>query len=306
MRQFTASAALVATAIFWGSPIPLIGEISQRWDALTLGVLRFAMALPLVFVIASASLGWRLPPLRPEGVPLFRLLVLGGFGLCGFAIIYIVALFHMDPGTAAVIAAMSPVTSGLVALIYGERPSSRLLVAVFLSVAGALLAAVDLDSEASLFNFRGGEPLFLLAQALWAWYSIGCRRAMPQSSPPIVTFATMIWGGLSLFLVWLLMSALDQLPPWPEVVPVGDYYIIAFLSFGGAALAIVFWNLGVAGLGLIAAAMYMNLIPLIAVVTAYSLGIEPRWEQLVGGAIVITGVVYVQLGFVLSRRRLAN
>ncbi len=284
----------------------MIGDLSVRWDAITLGVLRYALALPLVFVIASGSLGWRLPPLRPDGVSLPRLLALGCFGLSGFAVLYVVAIAHMDAGTAAVIAAIAPVTSGLVAALHGEKPSKRLLLAVALSVVGASLAAVDFDSDRQLLQFRGGEIIFICAQALWAWYSIGCRRAMPNTSPAVVSFATMLPAGVTLFLLWLVLQGLGALPPLPRSVPISDYYIIAFLGICGAALAIVLWNFGVAGLGLVASALHMNLIPAIVVLTAYALGSDPRWEQILGGAVVIAGVLQVQLGFLATRRRLAD
>ncbi len=284
----------------------MIGEISERWDPVTLGILRFAMALPLVCLIASATLGWRMPPLCPEGVSWWRLLALGGLGLCGFAMLYIFALAHMDPGTAAVIAAMAPVTSGLVSLAFGDRPSKRLLIAVVLSVSGAALGAMNFDSPENLIQLRGGEPVFLVSQSLWAWYSLACRRAMPESSPAVVTYATMIPGALCLLIIWLVLEMLNLLPPWPQNAPASDYYMIAYLGLGGAALAIVFWNVGVRGLGLIASALHMNLVPLVVVLTAYALGSEPRWEQLAGGAIVIAGVIQAQLGFLLARRRLAD
>lgn len=297
---------MIGCAIFWGSPIPLIEDLSARWDALTLGVVRYAIALPLVYLIASGSLGWHRPPLRPGGVPLLRLIALGSFGLSGFAVFFIVAIANTDAGTAAVIAAMAPVTSGLVALFYGEKPSLRLLIAVALAVTGAAVAAVDFDSDGALFEFRGGEALFILTQAIWAWYSIGCRRAMPDTPPAVATLATMLPAAVTLLLFWLLLQAFGLLPPLPHSVPSGDYFIIAFLAFGGTGLAIVFWNFGVAGLGLLASAMHMNLIPLFVVLTAYALGSDPRWEQIFGGSIVIVGVLQAQLGFLKARRRRAN
>lgn len=292
--------------MIWGSPIPLIEDLSQRWDALTLGVLRYALALPLAFLIASASLGWKLPPLRPDNVGLLRLVALGGFGLSGFAVLYVVAIWHMDAGMAAVIAAMSPVTSGLVALAYGEKPSRPLMIAVALAVLGASLASMDFSSDAQIFTFRGGEIIFLFAQVLWAWYSLGCRRAMPTTSPAVISFATMLPGGITLLLLWLALLAFGAIPPLPQTAPASDYYLIAFLGIFGAALAIVFWNYGVAGLGLLASALHMNMIPLFVILSAYALGVDPSWEQMVGGAIVIAGVLQAQLSFLKPRRRLAN
>ncbi|GAB5470938.1 MAG: DMT family transporter [Rhodospirillales bacterium] len=306
VRRLTASGALIACALLWGTPIPLVGEMLARWDPLYLGIVRYGLALPLVFLIASASLRWRLPPLRPEGISLLRLFMLGGIGLASFAVLYIVALGHMDPATAAVIAAMAPITSGLVALAFGERPSRGLLIAIALSVLGAAVAAWDFDAPDAGLQLQGGEAIFLLAQAIWAWYSLACRRYMPNTSPAVVTFATLIPGAFTLLAITALAAAFGGLKPWPEVIPTRDYYYIALLGFGGVALAILFWNLGVAGLGLMAAALHMNLIPLVVVLTALALGVEPRWEQLLGGALVIAGVLQVQLGFLLRRRRLVN
>jgi len=306
LRRLSASAALLGCALLWGSPIPVIGEMTQRWDLVTLGAVRYALALPLVFLIASASIGWRMPPLRPEGVSLVWLIAVGGVGLAGFALLYIVALSLMDPGTAAVIAAMAPITSGLVSSAFGQRPGRGLVVAVVLSVGGAALAAVDLDSPGDFLKLQGGEPLFILAQALWAWYSLACRRAMPTTPATLMTFATMVPGALTLFLAWVVGASFGWLMPWPAVIPTHDYYYIALLGFGSVALAIVFWNVGVAGLGLIASSLHMNLIPLIAMLAAYALGEPPRWEQVVGGAIVIVGVLQVQLGYLTKRRRLAD
>ena len=298
-RRLAASAALVGSAVLWGTPIPVIGEMMTRWDPLALGAVRYALALPLMLVITAASLGWKWPPLRPDGVSPLWLALVGGGGLAGFAILYIVALGLMDPGTAAVIAAMAPITSGVVSLAFGEKPSRGLLLAVLLSVGGAGLAAVDLNSPDDPIKLQGGEPIFLFAQVLWAWYSLACRRAMPKAPATVVTFATMVPGGATL-------AGAGWIEVWPTVVPATDYYYIALLGFGSVALAILFWNVGVAGIGLIASALHMNLIPLIAVLTAYALGIEPRWEQIAGGAIVIAGVLQAQLGYLLRRRRLAD
>lgn len=54
------------------------------------------------------------------------------------------------------------------------------------------------------------------------------------------------------------------------------------------------WNPGVKRLGVAVASMHLNLIPLVAALTAVSPGFEPRVEQLVGGLLVVAGVLQAQ------------
>ncbi|MEO1193669.1 MAG: DMT family transporter [Pseudomonadota bacterium] len=305
-QRLTASGALFGAAFLWGSPIPIVGEMMERWDVFYLGIIRYGLALPLMLVIAAASLGWRWPPLRPEGISYFRLFLLGGVGIASFAILYILALAYMDPAMAAVVAAMAPITSGVVALCFGERPSRGLLIAVALSVLGGGVAAWDFDAIGSPISFRGGEFIFLLAQVVWAWYSLACRRYLPNSTATVVTYATIVPGAITLCLLTLVIGAFGGLKPWPTTIPLADYGYIALLGFGGVALAILFWNVGVAGLGLTASALHMNLIPVVAISIAFLLGVEPRWEQLLGGTIVLAGVLQAQLSALRWRRILVN
>jgi len=296
--KLTGSLALIATAFLWGTPIPIIGEMTDRWDPIHLGFVRYLIALPVSFLIASYVLGWRLPPLRPDGISTLKIAFLGGFGLAMFAVIFVYALAFMNPATAAVIAAMAPITSSLVAIFYGEKPDKSLGIGVALAVVGAIFAACDLSSlrseEEELFDLQGGEPLFLFAQILWAWYSITCRRAMPTSHPAVVTFATMVPAAFTLVTVTLVLDGLGWLRPWPDNDTTFDWVAIVWMGIGSLALAVLGWNIGVASLGLVVSSIHMNLIPIVVVLTVFVMGIEPKWEELVGGAVVIAGVIQAQ------------
>jgi drug/metabolite transporter (DMT)-like permease len=46
--------------------------------------------------------------------------------------------------------------------------------------------------------------------------------------------------------------------------------------------------------------MYQNLIPVTAVLVTIWIGIYPNWQQLIGGAVILLGVLYTQIA---ERRR---
>jgi len=60
-------------------------------------------------------------------------------------------------------------------------------------------------------------------------------------------------------------------------------------------MGVLLWNFGVRRLGIVVASIYLNLIPVISVLIAVALGYEARWEQLVGGALVLAGVAWSQV-----------
>jgi drug/metabolite transporter (DMT)-like permease len=82
--------------------------------------------------------------------------------------------------------------------------------------------------------------------------------------------------------------------------------LLIFLYMGGlvAGAGVMMWNFGVQRLGLVIASIYLNLIPLVAItISVVALGTPLRWEQLIGGALVLGGVALSQFGAFLAFRR---
>ena len=81
----------------------------------------------------------------------------------------------------------------------------------------------------------------------------------------------------------------------PASVPAEMVGVLVFISLTGVALAIVLWNFAASTIGVPLAALYLNLQPFVAALTAAALGQPPSIMQIVGGFIVLAGVLYVQL-----------
>jgi drug/metabolite transporter (DMT)-like permease len=144
-------------------------------------------------------------------------------------------------------------------------------------------------------GLEGGEPLLLIAQICWQWYSIRAQQWFGDRGQ--IGLSTITSAAAAL---WMLVGYLTLLgagvaggPP-----PTLAWHHIAYLVWicvFGVAVAILLWNVGVSRLGLPVASLHMNATPVFAVLTAAAIGLPPTAWQIVGGVIVLAGIVYMQL-----------
>ena len=298
-HPYLANAALMLCVLAWGAPIPLIGDLLQRWDPMLFAVARFWVAVPCLALLwlALRTKGERFVPLGVRRWPILRLTLIG---IVGFGISYSYAYDYLNPVMAAVISAASPLVGAVVArLLFQVRLAPGFAVAILLSLVGGALVAVNF-AEWSL-ELRGGELLLLLAIAIWAWYSLELQRVLPNITQLHATLLTTWPAALILPVIYLASWAvgLSEGPPAAEALLMRDFLLIAWCGVMGIAAAIVCWNQGVKWAGLIYASLYLNLTPVVAIISALVLGVVPRWLQLLGILVAIAGVVYAQL----KRRR---
>jgi len=105
---------------------------------------------------------------------------------------------------------------------------------------------------------------------------------------------TMMAGGIGVTAVFLVAASFGaaHLPVRP---PDSILSLLAFVTLGSTLIGIVCWNIAVARLGVIIASLYLNLLPVIGMITAAVIGRPPTAMQLVGGGIVIVGLAQLQL-----------
>ena len=78
------------------------------------------------------------------------------------------------------------------------------------------------------------------------------------------------------------------------VVPAGPRFF-PHLAAGPGSFSPVLWHFGVSRIGITAASIYSNLVPVVVVSIAIAAGRYPTVMHLVGGALVIAGVLFAQL-----------
>lgn len=99
-----------------------------------------------------------------------------------------------------------------------------------------------------------------------------------------------------LALVWLVFVFLGDSHFEPEGLNAGPVSMLLWLSWGAAGIAIIMWHKGAAHIGVPTASLYLNLIPVVAVlVSAVLFDLRPNLYQMGGGGLVLLGVLSIQL-----------
>jgi len=280
---------LLTTMLFWGCQLPFLAVLLERYDPFLLAALRFVLAAPVLMLIVW-HLG-RSGTRRP--MPVWWRCALLGCAVAGFAFFYTLGVRYSHPVTAAALVACSPLVAGLLAWVLQRVPPTRgLLLGGLLAVLGGVLASIDW--QAGTLGLRGGEFLILLATTSWSWYSLTAQRWLAGYPQFSITMYSIVPAALILSLFYglaLLGGLAPRMLPRPEVQ---DLLMFASISFGSICIGTVCWNYGVGRVGVVVASMYLNLIPVIAVLVAMGFGVRPRVGQLLGGLLVLAGVMLSQ------------
>ena len=287
------TACYVFSAFCWGLNLPLTAVLFRTFDPFFMSPLRVAIAVLVLGSLLALTQGW-----RALAVPLgARRLALMTLAMASFFMMYNLGLRYTNTITAATLMAGGPVYSAItLRVVTGQRLEKGFWGAAVLTLLGAGLAVYGRASDTGQgLVLGGGEPLIVVSTVGWTLYSIYAQRWFDPKVPQLRrTFSASLGALIWLVLFWQLVMAAGIVAP-PSIVPDGQaitYLLItAVLS---TALAGVTWNIGVNRIGLAAGTLWQNTVPVFGVLASMFFGILPTMMQVLGGAIVLSGVLYMQ------------
>ncbi len=294
MKTRTVYLLVMLSTLFWGANFVLAGVVMTDLSPLWAAALRFMLGSSIMLVIVRWH-GVELLSSFRQHAGVYALL--GAMGIGAFNLLFFFALQHTSAANAALIMATNPLlTTILAALVLGERATSRHLAALPFALIGVVvvISAGNLQRLATL-HVASGDLLMLGANLAWAIYNVLGRRYMPIGSALTNTTLMMISGTILLVIV---ASASGETLSMPGA---SASAALLAMAVGGTVLAYLFWTTGIAHLGAGRTALFLNLVPVFAMLADTLIGILPSLPQLIGGALVI-GAVSVAT---LPRRQLA-
>jgi len=217
--------------------------------------------------------------------------ILGAFGVVAFNLLFFYALRSTSADNGALIMATNPLLTTLLAAVFlRERPTVRHLIALPVALLGVavVIAQGDLSRLVSM-HVAIGDILMLAANVSWAMYNVLGRRYLTSGSPLVNTTWVMAIGTVMLFLV--AMTSGMQVNGLDENASVA----LAIMAVGGTVLAYLFWSTGIMRLGAARTSIFLNLVPVFAMLLGMTIGTVPTLAQLVGGALVLGAVTISML-----------
>ncbi len=302
-QRWLGNLALLGVAAAWGTMIPVITHLSERWDPFFLAMSRYVLAVPVLYTALWIVEG----PARQSARPaLWRVLATGWLGLGSFAFLFTFGVAHANPVIAAVLAAANPIISALVGRVFFGVPMERaMLPAIVLAVVGCALASIDWRAGQLELTLRGGEFVMLVAAGCWAWYSLAIHRWLNAWSQLRIAAHTMA-AAAPLMLAGYGLAIVVGWAHWAPPLPGGwDGAIFAWMVVGPVVLGLLLWNFGVSRVGIMVAALFVNLSPVVAVGLLALGGRTPTGLQIFGGLLVLGGVVWCE-GRVIWQGRCAG
>jgi drug/metabolite transporter (DMT)-like permease len=284
----SADGLLLLTILFWGVNFSVVKFALAAIPPLAFNGLRFVVASSTMLVLALAT-GHRLNFQRRH------LLYLIGLGLLGnttYQLFFVFGIANTTADNSSLILATVPAWVALIGTLVGvERVQFGGWLGVLLSLLGIALIILGSDRQAD-FHFGGatlrGDLLILLATLCWSCYTLLSRPLMRHYSSAAVTSFSTLMGTIPLVLV--STPSLVQLD-WGQV-PAIAWLALVVSGIFGIALAYFFWNFGVSRLGSARTSLYSNLVPPVALLTAWLwLGETLTPQQWLGALLALAGVV---------------
>ncbi len=277
---------LFLTAVFWGGTFVAGRAIAGRIDPFSAAFLRFALA-SVFLLLAAWKVEGQLP--KPSKQQVMIVLLLGITGVFAYNALFFTGLQHIDAGRAAVIIANNPIGIALLSLFFfKERLSMIQIVGIILSVMGALTAITRGNLFANLTGYIGMGELFIFGcVASWVAFSLIGKKITAELSPLVsIAYASSVG---TLLLLWPAFSEglLHKIGAYSTM----DWLNIIYLGILGTVFGFVWYYEGIKKIGPTRASIFINFVPISAIVIAFFILSESLTPSLfVGTLLVVTGV----------------
>ncbi len=283
--DMAAFGALAFAAVAWGGSI-----VAQKWALGSLSVIEISLLRGVGALALLAPLWWWQEGTTTKfSVRDLVIMAALSLGVLGNHLLTLFGLRYIEAAVGGVIIGAAPaITALLSSLVLRDLPFRVVALGCTVSFGGvALVSSAGSSGEAGANPWLGGV-LVVLAQVCWAFYSIGGRHIMERFSPLTVNWTTLAFSLLpQIPLLWTDQKALAA--GMDSVVP-SAWLAMAFLVIVPTALGQQAWLYGVKSVGPSRAGIFINLIP----VSALLLSVLILGETL--DVVKVAGIVLILAG----------
>ncbi len=278
---------LLLTAVFWGGTFVAGRSLAQNVGPFSAAFFRFAIASVFLVLLAWKVEGKITLIKKRQILPVF---LLGLTGVFCYNLFFFKGLKLIEASRAAIIIANNPIFITLFsAIFFKEKLNTLKITGILISVSGAIIAISRGDVlEILQGNLGLGEFYIFLCVVSWVIFSLLGKVVMSDLSPLSSVTYSSITGTILLFPPALREGLADCI-----YYSISDWWNIFYLGFFGTVLGIVWFYEGINQIGPTKAGLFINFVPISAILLAFFILGEPLTLSLLIGTILVTCGVYL-------------
>ncbi len=286
--RWLAVAALVFATVAWGGLFHAGKVALKNLDPFWFTVVRYAGATLLLTTILRSQGAVRWLLLRQHWV---RLGSLGLMGYGMFGVLVFIGLAHSIPSHGAVIMATMPVTTLFIRWVFDrQRPQWWAWFAAALAIAGVSLVSGVWEADKGFSNSTlPGDLIAFVGTVGWIVYTRGQASVSQLSVIEYTTFtAILALPGLVVVAMLATLFGYANPPALSNLVAAAPSLI--YIVVIATVLAALAFNKGVRTLGGTHGIVFINLVPVSALLISIANGAQITSGELIGTALVIVAL----------------
>jgi drug/metabolite transporter (DMT)-like permease len=287
-------ASLVVVTFFWGVTWVSAKVLLSYIPPLTVGFLRYTIALPLFFVLLKFR-GISFQQIFQKNVT--RILIIAGVsGIFLSVFIRVYALQYTTASQASIIAGFSPVGVSIFAYVMHKEKLVRNwdyigFIVCFIGV--IFVIGVQSLLEFNL-NYLVGNLLALIASIFWSYFSSISKSAMQKLSPIEVIFGCMFVG-------WLCfgISVLPEINVLTNIIVTPEFlFHLFFIGICPSFIGYILYFSSIDKIGATRTGAFISLVPIFGtLMSALLLQEVIYWTFIVGLFLVVAGILVINSPF---------
>jgi drug/metabolite transporter (DMT)-like permease len=279
---------LILTAVLWGGTFIAGRVVARDVGPFSAAFFRFFIA-SIFLVLFTCKIEGRLPALRKRQIiPVF---LLGMTGVFLYNVFFFKGLKIIHAGRAAVIIAGNPIFITLFsAYFFKEKLNLIKIAGIMLSVSGAVIVISKGSLNEIIAGGVGWGEIFIFGCVFsWVAYSLIGKAVMDGLSPLAAVSYSSIIGAFFLFFPALFEGGIQNFRLYQPV----DWAGLFYLGFFGTVIGFVWYYEGIKKIGPMKASLFINFVPISAVVMAFFILNEPITPSLFIGTLLVCSGVYL-------------
>jgi len=279
---------LLLTALFWGGTFVAGRLVTQNVGPYSIAFLRFAIASILLLLLTWRIEG-KLPKLKKSQI--MPVILLGIIGIFIYNVMFFKALKIIEAGRASLIIATCPIFITICSAIFLKEKISLVKgLGIVISVCGAIIVISKGNLSRIFEGDLGLGELYIFCCVLsWVTYSLIGKSVMKNLSPLASVSYSATVGAIAL-LVPAFFEGLAQNIANQSAV---DWLCISYLGVFWTVIGFVWYYQGVERIGPTKAGLFINFVPISAILCAFFILAEPITSSLAAGAVLVISGVYL-------------